>query len=377
MSEYGESQAERDYRIKKENDKLRRNYDNKQASVAYYQEVEKKMDEDWKRKLEEEALRPKLSKEQQMNQNIKTEEGRFLNYLIRLQKLNNDKIITLTSKNKKSESIVVKQSSGKEISIDVPSFHIHLKFEYMGRLDGEFFIFRWGNWRRFDPVNYMIEVDLNTTEIGINPFTDKPYKNLTDQYHTVLRKLKNQDKTSNVLYYDIRKNTFYKEENKNCNEVFKYQKGGNFCGFNSMLERDWKLEEIDKLSKAFHAVLMLNDKAYRQEYINDFGGNNKSLIKENEEDRNYLEFMNPFVNEFGGVMDEMLKYGYSFILSDERNLAEELIWGNDPDKLQTRNNYRRGGGSGEEVLYESIKLSDEDTMIDIIFKMINNIQYHR
>ena len=60
MSEYGESQAERDYRIKKENDKLRRNYDNKQASVAYYQEVEKKMDEDWKRKLEEEALRPKL-----------------------------------------------------------------------------------------------------------------------------------------------------------------------------------------------------------------------------------------------------------------------------------------------------------------------------
>jgi hypothetical protein len=344
MSEYDESEVEIYSRIKKENDKLRRNNANKQASVAYYQDVEKKMEEDWKRKLEEEALRPKLSEEQQMNKEIKTKEERFLNYLIRLQKLNNDKIITLTSKNKKSESIVVKQSNGKEISIDVPSFHIRLKFDYMGKLDGEFFIFRWGNWRRFDPVNYMIEVDLNTTEIGINPFTDKPYKNLTDQYHTVLRKIKNQDKTSTVLYYDIKKNIFYKKENQNCNEVFKYQKGGNSCRFNSMLERDWKLEEIDKLSKAFHAVLMLNDKAYRQEMINDFGGNNKSLIKKNEEDRDYLEFMNPFVNEFGGVMDEMLKYGYSFILSDERNLAEELIWGNDPDKLQTRNNYRKGGG---------------------------------
>lgn len=42
MSEYGESQAERDYRIEQEKAKLRRNYDNKQASVAYYQEVEKK-----------------------------------------------------------------------------------------------------------------------------------------------------------------------------------------------------------------------------------------------------------------------------------------------------------------------------------------------
>ena len=228
-----------------------------------------------------------------------------------------------------NELVRVTESNGKKKEIDVPVFKISLKFDLNNH---KFYIFRWGNWRSFDPINNLIEVIFDTHEDGINPFTNEPYKGNTDKYHTVLRKIKNKTKpNTSTYYYSIIDKTFY---DNTCEEVFKYQTGGNCSIFNSTLDRSE--QQLYKLFNIYIHIWYIYGQWF--EYDNNYFWNSYCEFDDTE----YMSFMKPFVNEINGIMDEMIKHGY---FSDRRNLAEELIWGDDPDKLETRNNYKKGGGN--------------------------------
>ena len=222
--------------------------------------------------------------------------------------------VVLSTKNKKIQSIEVTQSTGKKTKIDVPDFKIKLNIDGKGNC----LIYRWGSWRKFDPFGYIIEVNLNHIEDGINPFTGKDYKGNIEDYHTILRKLK-INKEDKQLYYDMTQRTFYKNINDDCEKVGSFPQKGGSCEFifnPSLLELD-----LDHF-KFFEEIL--------------------SCARSGKHSEKYNQYIQSFIDEFDGVMDEMIDYG-GFFGKDIRNLAEEYMWGTDPDKMKTRENYKIGG----------------------------------
>jgi hypothetical protein len=166
----------------------------------------------------------------------------------------------------------------------------------------KFVIFRWGQWRVFDPIRMIIRVEpevLADRELGTNPITDRPYPNRPSMYHTVLNNLGFRDARANnrPLYYSINRFTFYRGDN-NCRAVIRYR-----TDFH-------RPEEVTTCAEIDEFEINSNISMFVMKYI--------------VRAQNAPYFLDYFVREFDGITDEMIRYGY---IGDNliHNLMEEAI----------------------------------------------------
>ncbi len=210
-----------------------------------------------------------------------------------------------------------------------------------------FVIFRWGQWRKFDPENFIILIELvdnDEIEIGINPETGKRYNKKSYNYHTILRRLNKTRYAVNtitkqgrdylsvpdsgaILFYVISNHTFYTRRmleattsgNPPCFPVRKYTKQ-NVLSHKDRLEdqRTYGLVEKER-SIACNANDMFNETFYRDKLENILKNKDKFLI--------------PFGSEFSGVMDEFRTYLKEGKLVN-MNKVELDMWEDNTDYLQ-------------------------------------------
>jgi hypothetical protein len=199
----------------------------------------------------------------------------------------------------------------------------------------KFVIFRWGRWREFDPINYVIKVDISGNETKDKELRQNPlnpghvYFRSPKFYHTVLRKLDRicKDGTNNnetVFYYSIIHRTFFRQGD--CEPVKIY----------SRIE--------DEPNKCLYMKELINCTDLNEEFENysKFRINiAKTILDEgNRSCHNKDEFLFPFVQEFYGAMDE--------ILADARiSMVENMILNKD-DIDQTIFNHTMGAESAAE-----------------------------
>jgi hypothetical protein len=192
----------------------------------------------------------------------------------------------------------------------------------------KFVIFRWGRWRVFDPINYVIKLDLTGNEVKDkelreNPFfTHHVYGKTPYYYHTVLRMLEKKctDGSANpekVFYYSIIHRTFFRESDLEPIKI--YSKVDNEKAGCKSLKKLIRTEGLTiNFEKNSNVKIGLLTEILK---INNSGCNNQD------------EFLFPFVQEFYGAMDELRK-------SDKINIVEKMIF--DDEQIQeTLDNYRK------------------------------------
>jgi hypothetical protein len=216
----------------------------------------------------------------------------------------------------------------------------NVKIEFGIDLDThKFVIFRWGRWREFDPINYVIKTDISgyktkDKELRKNPFSDRArlvYKGTPYYYHTVLRMLNKicGTETNNdekVFYYSIIHRTFFRQGD--CKPVKIYSKVGNE---RDACENISSYVDCDNIKRKFehNSIFKINIA--------------KEILQTgNASCHNRDEFLVPFVQEFYGAMDEITE-------SDKINIVEKMIFDDDnEERKQTIVNYNKDPGKDEE-----------------------------
>jgi hypothetical protein len=213
----------------------------------------------------------------------------------------------------------------------------NVKIEFGIDLDThKFVIFRWGRWREFDPINYVIKTDISgyktkDKELRKNPFSNRVYQGTPHYYHTVLRMLNkicgtDTNNDEKVFYYSIIHRTFFREGD--CEPVKLYSGVGNErAGCNNI-----------------NRYVDCGDIKEKFEHNSNFKINIAKEILQtgNASCHNRDEFLVPFVQEFYGAMDEITE-------SDKINIVEKMIFDNDnEERKQTIENYNKQPGKDEE-----------------------------
>jgi hypothetical protein len=214
---------------------------------------------------------------------------------------------------RKCKQIKVTESGGFEKYINTIQFEVDIGID---TVKGKFVIFRWGDWREFDPFSYIIvlnntRADYKKIEKGFNLHDNNRYENGAINYHTILRKIYSKKPSIHdiTLYYDIKTRTFFNAND--CTPLIVY--------YNTIKPKDEYFDTLKSICKS-------------KSFNSNINVNLLQTILENKDN-----FLFPFVKEFGGAMDVLKSYASGFFKKNIRNLAEELIWDvGDDEKVKSR-----------------------------------------
>jgi hypothetical protein len=217
----------------------------------------------------------------------------------------------------------------------------------------DFVIFRWGQWRLFDPTNNIILVELelnNRREVGINLITGKPYEKPSYKYHTILRRLNKTryavntrtkqgrdylsvpESIGTTLFYLISNYTFYTipllelntSGNQPCFPIRKYT-------------REDIVSHPDRLSDQRSYGLIEKERSIACKPSAVFSSKySKEKLKHIFKDP--VSYMKLFIDEFNGVMDEFREYN-----EVKTNKVEVDMWKGTDYLKETVSAYQTGG----------------------------------